>query len=491
MLAYYRIELRQCFHKLHRDLRPTFQWGYDSAVPGPTFETRSGQGLLVEFVNRLPSKHLMPIDHNLHGAGHDAPDVRTVVHLHGGKVPPDSDGYPEDWFVPGESKLYYYPNDQEAAMLWYHDHAMGITRLNIFAGLLGAFIVRDDHEDSLKLPRDAYEIPLILFDRTLDQTSQLNYPVSGVPGAPWVPEFNGNAIVVNGKVFPYLEVEPRKYRLRVLNAANFRFFDLSLSNRKSFHQIGTDLGLLPSPVELTSVELFPAERADLVIDFTEHAGQTIEMNNLANGILQFRVLKKSAEDLAVLPPTLRSFTRIKETEAARTRVLKLTEVDDYAGKSMVMLLDGKHFHEKISETPVLNSTEIWELVNLTGDTHPIHLHLARLQVLDRRHFDRFAYNLTKKLVYNAPAVPPAENEIGWKDTIRSEPETVTRIAIRFEGYTGRYVWHCHLLEHEDNEMMRPYEIIAQPETGAANSKESTSWCGDSGGSRRKLEHFEM
>jgi len=476
LVPYYRVEIREFEDKLHRDLRPTRQWGYDASVPGPTFETRSGEGLLVEWVNRLPRRHFLPIDHNLHGAGADQPDVRTVVHLHGAKAPPESDGYPENWFVSGQSALTYYPNGQDAAMLWYHDHAMGITRLNIFAGLLGGFLVRDQAEASLNLPSGKYEIPLIFYDRTLDQLGQLRYPTSSVPGAPWVSEYNGNTIVINGKIFPFLEVEPRRYRFRVLNAANFRFFNLSLSDRKPFHQIGTDLGFLPEPVELSSLSLFPAERADLLIDFGGRAGETIAMKNLATEVLQFRVLERRVKDVTVLPLKLRPIARTAEVEAVRTRTLTLMETDDSAGQSMVMLLDGKRFHDPISEKPVLNTTEIWELVNATGDTHPIHLHLVRFQILDRRPYDRFAYNLDKALKYTGSAMPPAANEAGWKDTVRTEPNTVTRIIIRFEGYTGRYVWHCHLLEHEDNEMMRPYEVVANQSSSAAQPLTAGDWC---------------
>ncbi len=141
-------------------MKPTVLWGYAASSPGPTLETRSGHGLLVEWVNELPDKHFLPIDHSIHGAEAEKPEVRTVVHLHGGKTPPESDGYPDRWYVPGKSEICYYPNAQDAAMLWYHDHALGINRLNVFAGLLGGFIVRDDFEDALGLPQGKYEIPL-------------------------------------------------------------------------------------------------------------------------------------------------------------------------------------------------------------------------------------------------------------------------------------------------------------------------------------------
>jgi spore coat protein A, manganese oxidase len=167
-LPYYRVAMRQFENQVHRDLKPTRFWGYGSTSPGPTFETRSGQGVLVEWVNELPEKHFLPIDHSIHGAEADKPEVRAVVHLHGAKARPESDGYPEHWYVPGKSAICHYPNRQDATMLWYHDHALGINRLNVFAGLFGAFFVRDEFEDSLNLPRGKYEIPLALYDRVFD-----------------------------------------------------------------------------------------------------------------------------------------------------------------------------------------------------------------------------------------------------------------------------------------------------------------------------------
>ncbi len=138
-LPYYRMEMTELSVQLHRDVPPTRQWGYGGSVPGPTIATRSGQGLLIEWVNKLPTKHFLPVDHTLHGAEADKPEVRTVAHVHGAKAPPESDGYPESWHTPGQSRILYYPNEQDASTLWYHDHAMGITRLNIFAGLFDMF----------------------------------------------------------------------------------------------------------------------------------------------------------------------------------------------------------------------------------------------------------------------------------------------------------------------------------------------------------------
>jgi spore coat protein A, manganese oxidase len=464
-LSFYRVAMRSLEAKLHRDLKPTRLWGYASSFPGPTFETRSNQGLLVEWVNELPEAHFLPLDHNLHGAEAGKPEVRTVVHLHGAKAPPDSDGYPENWYVPGKSAVCHYPNHQEAAMLWYHDHALGINRLNVFAGLFGAFIVRDEFEDGLNLPRGKYEAPLVLCDRILDPEGQLNYPVSGEAKSPWVPEVFGNAILVNGKLFPYLEVEPRKYRFRVLNGANGRFFHLTLSVEKSagttFYQIGSDQGLLSAPAPLRLLSLAPGERADLIVDFTSAAGANMILKNDNLSLMQFRIAQKGAPDESTLPRALRAVARIPESSAVKTRMLTLVEVDDLVQRPVTMLLNNAHWDMPVTENPVLDTIEIWNLVNLTDDAHPIHLHLVRFQILDRRPFNVGTYWAHNEVKYTGEAVLPEPGELGWKDTVRADPGMVTRIIVKFEGFTGRYVWHCHILEHEDNEMMRPFDVVAK------------------------------
>ena len=459
MIPYYRLAMRQITSKIHRDVKPTRVWGFEDGSPGPTLETRSGEGLLVEWANELPKTHFLPIDHTVHGAEADKPAVRVVTHLHGAKAPASSDGYPEDWWQPGASKTYYYPNRQEAAQLWYHDHALGITRLNVYAGLFGNFFVRDRFEDALNLPKGRYEIPLTLADRFIDLEGQLYYPISPDPGSPWVPDCFGDAILVNGKLFPYLEVEPRKYRFRVLNAANGRFFHLTFSNGQEFYQIGTDQGLLAAPVALKNLLIGPGERADLIVDFTGHGGEKIVVTNDSLTVMQFRVAKTGAPDTSTLPATLRPVPKIAESESVQTRVLTLGEKDDKATNPVMMLLNNAHWGMPVTENPALNSVEIWNLLNFTDDSHPIHLHLVRFQILDRRSFEPEYYYKGGRVEYIGPVVAPAPNEAGWKDTVQAHPGMVTRIITRFEGYTGRYVWHCHILEHEDNEMMRPYDVL--------------------------------
>jgi spore coat protein A len=465
-VPYYRVAMRQFQAKVHRDMQPTTFWGYEGSCPGPTFEVRHGEPILVEWVNELPLRHFLPIDHTLHGAEADKPEVRTVVHLHGGKTGPDSDGYPEDWFVPGHSATCYYPNQQEATSLFYHDHAMGITRLNAVAGLTGMYLIRDAFEDSLHLPRGAYEIPLVIFDRSFRPDGQIHYPVSGKPGAPWVSEYYGSAILVNGKIFPYLEVEPRKHRFRLLNSSNGSFYRLSLSADGSvtssgfdFFQIGSEQGFLEAPASINTLILGPGERADVIVDFSSRAGKQLFLRTDAAVFMQFRVSDENTKDDSQLPATLRPVPRMPESTAVTTRELTIADYQNRLGRSSVMLLNGMRWDMPVTEKPVLNSTEIWSFINLTDDSHPIHLHMVRFQILDRRPFDLSVYQLTKKVVFTGPAVPLTANELGWKDTVRVDPMTVTRIIVKFEGFTGRYVWHCHMLEHEDNEMMRPYLVV--------------------------------
>jgi spore coat protein A len=452
-------------------------WGFEDSFPGPTIETESGQAIIVEWANELPPRHFLPIDHTLHGAERSLPEVRSVVHLHGGRTPAASDGYPEEWVVPGKSQTCFYPAKQDAALLFYHDHAMGINRLNIYAGMQGLFIVRDAHEAALQLPSGKYEVPLLLADRLLRKDGQLVYPVSEHPERPWVPEVFGNAILVNGKLLPYLEVEPRRYRLRIMNGSNARFYRLSLENKHEMQVIGNDQGLLSAPVPVKRMPLAPAERVDIVLDFAAMAGARVKLVSDSFDIMQFRVAGKDSPkgggtDTSALPATLRPPLRLDEKTAVRTRRLTLDERLDDIQRSMGMMLNNTPWQAPITETPTLGTTEIWELVNLTDDSHPIHLHLVRLQILDRRRFDTFEYQSKGMLRFTGPVQPPQAHEAGWKDTVRADPGVVTRIIVPFEGYAGRYVWHCHILEHEDNEMMRPYEVM--PASSATQPRISRS-----------------
>jgi spore coat protein A len=461
-IPYYRIPQREASQKVHRDLPAARMWTFDGSFPGPTIETQSGAPMIVEWVNQLPAQHFLPIDHNLMGAEASQPEVRSVVHLHGGRTPAASDGYPEEWTVPGKSQTCFYPSPQDAALLFYHDHTMGINRLNIYAGLQGFAIVRDPAEAALNLPGGKYEIPLMISDRLLRTDGSLDYPVSGDPKKPWVPEVFGNAILANGKLLPYLDVEARPYRFRIMNGSNGRFYRFALSSGAEFHVIGNDQGLLSAPVAAKRIPLAPAERADIVIDFAAMAGQRLQFVSDSFDILEFRVGAKSSVTAPPLSGTLRPAFRLDPATATKTRQLTLDERMNDVQDSMGMLLNNTPWHAPITEKPVLGTAEIWEFVNLTDDSHPIHLHLVRFQILDRRRFDRFDFQAHGKVRFMGPVQPPEAFEMGWKDTVRADPGMITRILIPFEHFAGRYVWHCHILEHEDNEMMRPYEVLPAP-----------------------------
>jgi spore coat protein A len=458
----YRVTMREAEVRIHRDLPPTPMWTYDGTMPGPTIEARRGEAIDVTWVNALPRTHFLPIDRTLHGAGPELPEVRAAVHVHGAKAPPESDGYPENWIVPGGAATARYPNDQDAATLWYHDHAMGLERLNQYAGLLGCYLVRDDVEDALDLPRGEHEIPLVLTDRLLTADASLLYPTSDDPRAPWVPEVLGDALLVNGKLRPFVDVAPRAYRLRVVNASNGRTFTLGFADGRTLFQIGTDQGLLAAPAVQRTVRLAPGERADIVIDLADAAGERLVLRTLTLPLLELRVARLSVGARAKTwapPARLRPIAALRPESAALTRTLTLDEYHDPIKGRMLMLLGGRYWHEPVTERPVLGSTEVWSFVNTTEDTHPIHLHLVRFQILDRQPFDVDEYNTSGKMEMVGPPVPPEPGEAGWKDTVRAEPGMITRIIARFEGYAGRYVWHCHVLEHAANGMMRPFEVV--------------------------------
>lgn len=489
---YYEIVMQKIQQQLHSAFNPTTLYAYEGVYPGPTIEAKKNLPVKVKWINDLPvEEHLLPVDTTVHGAEPDKPKVRTVVHLHGGHVPPESDGYPEAWFTNGfaqvgpnfTTQVYNYPNIQRATMLWYHDHALGITRLNVYAGLAGLYFLRDKFEESLNIPKGKYEVPIVIQDKSFNSDSSLFYP-SGPdnpqPGLPFpsiLPEFFGNTILVNGKVWPYLEVEPRKYRLRFLNGSNSRFYRLKFNVPITWVQIGTEGGFLENSVPLTELLLAPAERADVIVDFSTLNGQSILLTNDAptpfpsgdsvdpdttGQIMQFRVtLPISRPDTTEIPNKLLPIERLNPSNAKKVRDLALVESTDQYGRLM-LLLNGLMWHDTVTEKPQLNSIEVWNLINPTPDNHPIHLHLVQFQILNRQPFNVDHYMATGEIIYTGPPIPPDPNESNWKDTVRTDLGMVTRIIAKFDDFTGLYVWHCHILEHEDHDMMRPYEVIKKP-----------------------------
>jgi FtsP/CotA-like multicopper oxidase with cupredoxin domain len=519
-----------------KQLRPTPTWGYvptgtapSDVYLGPTIEARRGVPVTVTVKNSLKGHPLAAsIDTSIDGVtAADLVYPRTTTHLHGGHVPPGSDGGPESGYRIGAAKdrtdyaggtgqyTYRYPNDQEATTLWYHDHAVGITRLNVQAGLAGFYLLRDQYDtgragNPLGLPAGygTYEIPLVLQDRSFNSDGTLAYP-----GAPWEPEFFGDVATVNGKAWPDLAVDRGLYRLRLLNGSNSRFYHLTLG--APLYLIGTDGGLLNAPLRASSLLLAPGERADVLADFRDvTAGTGLVLRNveLPEGvespaevdvpeIMRFTV-GTAAGFRGPVPATLRGGPGQPAVvgtlpPATVVRNVMLNEIIDPATDMPTMsLLNNRRFDTTQIEQPRVDTVEYWRIVNTTADTHPIHLHLVQFQPVRRQAFDVDAYvaEVNARLggaglpdpsaagLGPSPVVDPTPyllgtprsvpaSEAGWKDTVQAHPGEVLTIRVPFGGtaggvtgapftasFTGRYVWHCHILEHEDNEMMLPYEV---------------------------------
>lgn len=599
----------------------TTVWGYNlngqgPSYPGVTIEAKRGVPTTVTYVNDLLSPSLqqfLTVDQTLHWADplkqmgtlplppppYGGP-IPIAAHLHGGEVPSEFDGNPQAWFTAtglhgngyrtltdaaANAAVYEYPNSQEATTLWFHDHALGVTHLNVYGGLAGFYLLRDDRDTGLPdnaigLPVGPYELEIAIQDRQFDTNGQLYFPdgsgpgLNGPPPNPdvhpfWIPEFFGDAIVVNGKSWPFLNVEPRRYRFRLLNGSNARFYELRLENRDAkspgpaFFVIGTDGGLLDIPAGLNDLHagkhrllIAPGERFDVIIDFGAFTSQTLTLVNGAKApiphgmapdpqtvgqVMQFRVvLPLQGTDTSYNPatgaplraPMVRLANPTTGTLAVGVvpdvkRQLVLVEVEGEGGPLEVLVNNSEwNGLEDNSNTPIpgstevnghwltelpqVGSTEVWEFINMTADAHPIHLHLAQFQLMNRQAFNVTGYDRTYDAAfpggsfipgfgppnpYNAPngagAVggnpdvtpylqgdtrPPLPEEAGWKDTVKMFPGQVTRIVVRFAPQSNNagttvvgtnyypfdpttgpgYAFHCHILDHEDNEMMRPY-----------------------------------
>lgn len=527
-------------------------WGYNGSYPGPTIEAYTDNEIKVKWINALPTGdvmdvHLFNIDPSLHWAGSvngdegnevkDLSGIPSITHLHGGHSEAASDGHPDAWYTPGLAEtgpqfydnhgLFTYHNDQEAATLWYHDHTLGITRLNVYAGLAGFYILRDSWEENLGLPSGDYEIPLVIQDRRFYENGELYYPYKveeledplekhlNTDGVTVLPEMFGDFILVNGKAWPYLEVEPRKYRLRLLNGSDSRFYDLYLP-KITFYQIGSDGGFLAEPLRRNRLLIGPGERLDVVVDFSDPEiwGQTLILKNNARSpfpfgetpnpqtsgqIMAFKVvvpMEEGVVDDSVIPQNLRP-AEFEVGESLNKRQLVLFEGIDEYGRLKPMLGTAEEgrlpFNAEVTEKPELNTVEEWEIYNTTADAHPIHLHLVHFQVINTQKFN------TKKFVegdansiqlIGQPKSPSAENA-GRKDTFIVYPGEVARVKALFDK-EGLYVWHCHILSHEDYDMMRPFEVIKKTEELAAvdNTFEtSTSFINDL--SAEPLEKLEI
>jgi cysteine-rich repeat protein len=475
-VATYNLAMKESQVSLHSQLSLTTVWGYDDGthgggILGPVIEAHSNQAVTVNWTNdlrvfatgQLRTTHYLPVDTNcIMGAENNA---KTVVHLHGGHVPAAVDGYPESTFLPGDPpETYVYPNNQQAGYLWYHDHALGITRLNVYMGLAGLYFLRDSVEDALNLPVGEFEIPLVIQDRKFNPDGSFNYP------ATWEDHFFGDKIMVNGKVWPYLDVKKGKYRFRILNGSGSRVYTLSLSppsGALTFTVIGDELGLLEAPVNgVGQLTIAPGERYDVVVNFAGlNTGDAVLLENGAgapfpNGpvdvtdVMKFRVTSL-AGDTDALPSTLRTITHLNPADAVRTRDLRLKRSGDDGCGRQPWLINDLSWND-ITEYPELGTIEIWRFINDSGVSHPMHMHLVAFQILDR---DGFTTGPGGEIIPNGnPQAPPAE-ESGWKDTALVAPNQILRVIARFDDYKGRYPYHCHILEHEDHDMMRQFQTV--------------------------------
>jgi spore coat protein A len=502
----YSFTQRQIARRLHPQLPPTPVWAYDDGSGldnqagsfGMAVVAQSGTPLEVSFTHELPETYpsWIPVDTRLTPLGNE---VRLMTHLHGGFVAGTSDGNPAvtpNGFGPGETQTVFYSNEppqMPAELLWFHDHGLGATRLNVFAGLAAAYILRDQFDtggepNPIGIPGGAYEIPLVVQDRQFNPDGTFLYPTSDIAGATWIGEYFGDVMLVNGKVWPYLNVDPRMYRFRILNGCNARILSLDIGG-VSFWQIGAEGGMWDRPALVDKLVLAPAERADVLLDFSRFAGQTIVLKNhkpkapvatpapSLEQVMQIRVGTSVSQPGPTGIPSSLPGRKADLPNPVRTRYITLNEID-VDEPTWFLNLNGVHFDEgPVTETPRVGTVEDWVYVNLTADTHPMHTHLVTFQVVGRTPFDAQAYEEANEGPHGVPGgidptpfatgpmEPPEPSERGFKDTVKANPGYFTTLRAKFDLPTGvrapqNYVHHCHIVEHEDNDMMRPFTVVA-------------------------------
>ncbi|XAR72266.1 Bilirubin oxidase [Bertholletia excelsa] len=502
--------------KFHRDLPPTQVFAYGTSkrtatVPGPTIEALHGIETCVKWQNHLPTKHILPWDPTIPTA---IPKTRrgipTVVHVHGNIGKPESDGHAKSWFTARfmetgptwTNQTYHYYNQQQPGNLWYHDHAMGLTRVNLLAGLVGAYVIRHpEAEDPLGLPRgNEFDRPLIIFDRSFRTDGSLYMNSTGNNPSihpQWQPEYFGDAIIVNGKAWPRLVVRRRNYRFRIINASNARFFKFFLTNGLRFIHVASDSVYLERPVTMKDLLLAPSEIADVIIDFSQSNSSSAILGNDAaypypggdpvnevNGkVMKFIIKQQQEEEWWRVPDRLIKYPSPDLSSASTTRYIAMYEYTTAADEPTHLYINGKSYEEPVTETPKAGTSEIWNIINLTDDNHPLHIHLGLFVVLDqtklvgedefqdcmKKNNDAIKCHISKYARGKKVEVPAHEK--GWKNVYKMMPGFVTKILVRFSYIHSNasyvfdataepgYVYHCHILDHEDNVMMRPLKLV--------------------------------
>ncbi len=382
-------------------------WAYNGSMPGPTIIASSGNTATINLVNGLSEN--------------------TITHWHGMIVDHDNDGHPSQAIPPGGTKSYSFPINQRACLNWYHPHTHLLTNEQVAMGLAGAFIIRDNVDTGsggLGLPYGNYEVPLIIRDASFDTSYNMIYRSAG-----------GDTPMVNGTLNPYLNVEHALYRFRVLSGAQNRIFGLALSNGAQFTLIGNDGGLLETSVAVARMDLGPAERADIIIDFRGYAaGTNIMLKDLLTGwdLLEFRVTNSSIVS-GTIPTALSTITPL--SNPVRTRNFSFDGMSRINGQVYDM--------NRIDFRVPFGDTELWHFTTKAAAPHPVHIHGASFQIQSRTGGRGQLY--------------PWEQ--GWKDTVLLEDNESVDILIRFNAFRGVYLIHCHRLEHEDNGMMSNFEVV--------------------------------
>jgi FtsP/CotA-like multicopper oxidase with cupredoxin domain len=531
--------------RLHSQLPPTAVWAFNGQFPGPTIDVGSGQQLRVEWFNDIDG--LMPLvavqapapanptnspgyrdasgaplpNHTIIDGVAELPPW-TVTHLHGAPNNGGSDGWPHNGMLKGSSQLAQYQNRQPSTALFYHDHAMSITRYNFHTGLTGMYLIRDDEERALGLPGGAREIPLLLCDRNLDTvpatgqlTGQLLFKIPAVPyaGALVPAGFTGPFNTVNGTIWPHLDVKAQWYRFRLLNVSNGRIYTLNLvDDAGQVHNdvisvIGTDGGLLPAPAAVPAggLTIAPAERLDVLVDFSRLKGLNLRLTDARTAagptepdLMQFRVANKTVSDTFTLPAKVSpSYVRVVPgstlpddhdqvwvglvmSKVGHPEMWELEEVDkDPGGAGVIQFVDPTNgatrtfckrdsmFDDTVGIYINHNRWAVWNFIHVgpLGPVHPMHIHLARFQALFRRTFITTWDLPTERTTTPISGIidnPLAKHEEGWKDTFLVNRGQWIAVAGKFEGGTGEFVYHCHIGDHEDDGMMRPF-VVHPPE----------------------------
>ncbi|OBF10389.1 multicopper oxidase family protein [Mycobacterium sp. 852002-10029_SCH5224772] len=422
-------------------------WTYGGTFPGPTIVSRSGRRTVVRHHNALP--------------------VPIAVHLHGGHTPPDSDGYPLDLIEPqqpttgtGEmasgmsrnsvvgQREYVYPMQQRAATLWYHDHRMSYTGQAVWRGLAGFHIIHDEEERGVPLPQGHRDIPLMITDRSFAADGSFHYPLTegGEVAAPYMNGVLGDVVLVNGAPWPVLETDPARYRFRILNASNARRYRLRLDppppDGPAFTQIGSDGGLLSGPLSHDAIDIAPAERFDIIVDFSRYRrGTRVQLINTLGAqsttrVMRFDVLGTDRSDESTIPDRLSDgVAPLDRGRAATTRTFLFGQ-----GRAGMWTINNKPYEPGVPvAAPRIDDVEIWRFI--TDLRHPVHVHLNHFQVLSRNNR------------------PPGRFDHGWKDTIDVAPTEAVEVIVRFTDYRGIYLVHCHNLEHEDMAMMADFVTV--------------------------------